>query len=508
MHGEAQLGLVSLPCPVLPAAAPAATGWLVSASQPPAAAAMAVTCRRARGCSQFWRSSHPPQRGVLLLGTRPLVHAGFMAAWAGHGLDAQVLQRVREVLEGRRHAAMSSCVCTVARCCGGRHDGAEEAELASAASAAAAVEMTGYGEGGGVEGEEEENEGEEEEAEGWLSAEDEAAAARAVAAAAAAAGAAAAARGSEGEAASPSHYMPAGDSDSTPPEAPSGGHGVAPPPAPKAAPAAGWPGVEQPPPDGGCSPGGDSPGGSSNGGSDGGSPSSRRRQQQQPFRLLVTGHSLGGAVATLCALDLARHLPLWGFTTVVAPSSPAGCSAAVVAAPSGAPAASAAAAGSGSCSAQPEPGGPSSAADTAAYGGGKAAEPRPQRRPVAVSCYSFGGPRTGNHALAREYWRAVPDSWAVINDQDLGGSCCCWTRCCRGTRCRQQLPLVLPGAATGAAALFIPRTPHTHTHTLSLSLSLSLSLCSGQVSQVSGLLQALRPRGHCGRPRRPDSQPQ
>ena len=36
---------------------------------------------------------------------------------------------------------------------------------------------------------------------------------------------------------------------------------------------------------------------------------------------------------------------------------------------------------------------------------------------VDVSCYTFGAPRTGNHAFAKEYNAAVPDTWSVINDQ-------------------------------------------------------------------------------------------
>ena len=34
-----------------------------------------------------------------------------------------------------------------------------------------------------------------------------------------------------------------------------------------------------------------------------------------------------------------------------------------------------------------------------------------------VVCYTFAAPRTGNHAFAREYNAAVPDTWSVINDQ-------------------------------------------------------------------------------------------
>ena len=34
-----------------------------------------------------------------------------------------------------------------------------------------------------------------------------------------------------------------------------------------------------------------------------------------------------------------------------------------------------------------------------------------------VVCYTFAAPRTGNHAFARDYNAAVPDTWSVINDQ-------------------------------------------------------------------------------------------
>ncbi len=34
-----------------------------------------------------------------------------------------------------------------------------------------------------------------------------------------------------------------------------------------------------------------------------------------------------------------------------------------------------------------------------------------------LSCYTFGAPRTGDHAFACDYNGAVPDSWAIINDQ-------------------------------------------------------------------------------------------
>ena len=36
-----------------------------------------------------------------------------------------------------------------------------------------------------------------------------------------------------------------------------------------------------------------------------------------------------------------------------------------------------------------------------------------------VSCYTFGCPRVGNHAFADAYAAAVPDTWHVINGQDV-----------------------------------------------------------------------------------------
>lgn len=40
-----------------------------------------------------------------------------------------------------------------------------------------------------------------------------------------------------------------------------------------------------------------------------------------------------------------------------------------------------------------------------------------QQSNTQVVCYTFAAPRTGNHAFAREYNAAVPDTWSVINDQ-------------------------------------------------------------------------------------------
>ncbi len=41
----------------------------------------------------------------------------------------------------------------------------------------------------------------------------------------------------------------------------------------------------------------------------------------------------------------------------------------------------------------------------------------PDATKLDISCYTFGAPRTGNHAFAREYNKAVPDTWGIINDQ-------------------------------------------------------------------------------------------
>ncbi len=71
---------------------------------------------------------------------------------------------------------------------------------------------------------------------------------------------------------------------------------------------------------------------------------------------LTAGHSLGGALANLCAFDIAAAI------------KEAGAS-------------------------------------------GERGEP------IAVSCYTFGAPRAGNTAFRSEYNALVPESWAVINDQ-------------------------------------------------------------------------------------------
>ncbi len=38
---------------------------------------------------------------------------------------------------------------------------------------------------------------------------------------------------------------------------------------------------------------------------------------------------------------------------------------------------------------------------------------------VNVRCYTFGAPRVGNRAWARQYNQAVPDTWHIINSDDV-----------------------------------------------------------------------------------------
>ncbi len=136
---------------------------------------------------QVWRSPHPPVRGKLWLGSRPMIHSGFLASWNGEGLDQQVLLRVRQILEGQQHSysdssggsggggnkdssskdssggnhgdagaagggsrcgtGMAPFETTVVRCCSRAHE-EKEAELAEAAAAARAAEAAEAGPGG------------------------------------------------------------------------------------------------------------------------------------------------------------------------------------------------------------------------------------------------------------------------------------------------------------------------------------------------------------------------
>lgn len=70
----------------------------------------------------------------------------------------------------------------------------------------------------------------------------------------------------------------------------------------------------------------------------------------------VAGHSLGGALATLCAFDIASAIKEAG-----------------------------------------------ALADDGT--------------PIDVCCYTFGAPRTGNRAFRNEFNALVPNCWGIINDQ-------------------------------------------------------------------------------------------
>ena len=48
---------------------------------------------------QAWRAPHPPARGNLWLGTKPLVHVGFLKSWVAGGLDQRVVGRVSELAQ-------------------------------------------------------------------------------------------------------------------------------------------------------------------------------------------------------------------------------------------------------------------------------------------------------------------------------------------------------------------------------------------------------------------------
>ena len=50
------------------------------------------------GCLQAWRIAHPPMRGTNWLGTRPLVHVGFLKSWLAGGLKHKVVSHILEAV--------------------------------------------------------------------------------------------------------------------------------------------------------------------------------------------------------------------------------------------------------------------------------------------------------------------------------------------------------------------------------------------------------------------------
>ena len=107
----------------------------------------------------------------------------------------------------------------------------------------------------------------------------------------------------------------------------------------------------------------------------------------------LAGHSLGGALATLCAFDIAAAVKEAG---AVAESG----------------------------------------------------------RAIDVCCYTFGAPRTGNRAFRNEFNELVPNCWGIINDQVWSiWKCttfpflCCALMCCAALRCalHVQRPHAFPG---------------------------------------------------------------
>lgn len=46
---------------------------------------------------KFWRSSHPPTRGRYWIGTRPMVHSGFLQFWYDSGLERRVMETLHSI---------------------------------------------------------------------------------------------------------------------------------------------------------------------------------------------------------------------------------------------------------------------------------------------------------------------------------------------------------------------------------------------------------------------------
>ncbi|KDD74219.1 hypothetical protein H632_c1481p0, partial [Helicosporidium sp. ATCC 50920] len=105
-------------------------------------------------------------------------------------------------------------------------------------------------------------------------------------------------------------------------------------------------------------------------------------RDEAPWTVLLTGHSLGGALATLCAGDLASS-----FAAGRAEAVPV-------------------------TAAEPETASPSLASSP----------PFRLRRQPALRVYTFGSPRVGNKAYARWFDGLVRDVWRVVNGADAVAS--------------------------------------------------------------------------------------
>ncbi|CAM9503707.1 unnamed protein product [Phaeothamnion confervicola] len=103
---------------------------------------------------------------------------------------------------------------------------------------------------------------------------------------------------------------------------------------------------------------------------------------REPGQLYLTGHSLGGALATVCAYDMA----LWVVPAINARLGR----------------------GSGS------PGGPSNGQDGCGRSGGFE-----HNEEIGIVMYNFGSPRVGDAFFQRRYNRLVPESYRVVCDGDF-----------------------------------------------------------------------------------------
>ncbi|DBA85888.1 TPA: hypothetical protein ACH3X1_005433 [Trebouxia sp. C0004] len=72
-----------------------------------------ASMRNALADLQAWRIAHPPRRGRTWLGTRPLVHVGFLKSWLAGGLKVKVVNRVLEAVQQCKQSCKSHVPTTV-----------------------------------------------------------------------------------------------------------------------------------------------------------------------------------------------------------------------------------------------------------------------------------------------------------------------------------------------------------------------------------------------------------